>query len=230
MIIYKTTNTINRKIYIGKSIKNDPRYLGSGTLITKAINKYGKENFSKEIITSINDLNTLNYLEKFFISVFNSKNKKIGYNIAGGGDGGDIISFMPNCAEIRRRCAQGLKRWNSNPENLPKRKNINLNISKALSHTAEERGASIAKAKKKYELVGPKKPRHTEPKKQSQSHRENLSKALIGNKPVNCVKIEVDGVEFESLNDASSKLDIKLSTLRHRIRSLNYPTYIRKDL
>jgi len=50
MIIYKTTNTINGKIYIGKDVKNDPNYIGSGLYIKNAIKKYGKEHFKKETI------------------------------------------------------------------------------------------------------------------------------------------------------------------------------------
>ena len=52
--IYITTNHINGKKYIGqkKYDKYDywKTYLGSGILLSRAINKYGRENFSKEII------------------------------------------------------------------------------------------------------------------------------------------------------------------------------------
>ncbi|MBC8428286.1 hypothetical protein H8D04_00240 [bacterium] len=64
MIIYKTTNNINGKYYIGKSKYDNPEYIGSGIILKKAITKYGLENFSKEIleycktIDELNDRNT----------------------------------------------------------------------------------------------------------------------------------------------------------------------------
>ena len=62
-IIYKTTNLINKKIYIGSDIKNngngDPAYLGSGILLKKSIKKYGIGNFSKEIIFFCESLDEL---------------------------------------------------------------------------------------------------------------------------------------------------------------------------
>lgn len=53
---YKITNTINKKYYFGirstdKEIEND-KYFGSGTALRKAVVKYGKENFIKEVIAN----------------------------------------------------------------------------------------------------------------------------------------------------------------------------------
>ncbi|QGT53917.1 homing endonuclease [Acinetobacter phage vB_AbaM_Konradin] len=50
--VYKTTNNINNKIYIGvhRTENINDKYLGTGTLFLKALKKYGAENFTKEIL------------------------------------------------------------------------------------------------------------------------------------------------------------------------------------
>lgn len=51
--IYKTTNTINGKIYIGQKKSSEflgVQYLGSGKILKSAINKYGVEAFIVEVI------------------------------------------------------------------------------------------------------------------------------------------------------------------------------------
>jgi hypothetical protein len=49
-IIYCTTNKINGKKYIGSHNKRKLNYLGSGTDLKQAIKKYGKENFTRQIL------------------------------------------------------------------------------------------------------------------------------------------------------------------------------------
>lgn len=92
MYIYKTTNIINGKFYFGKSEFNsdeNPEYLGSGILLKKAIKKYGKENFIKQIIEdNVECTEQLNKLEKYYIS--NNINENC-YNLAEGGNGGNTI-------------------------------------------------------------------------------------------------------------------------------------------
>lgn len=63
MFIYKTTNLVNNKIYIGQSKKNKPEYLGSGKILKKAIKKYGIEKFKKEILCVCKDKTELNQKE-----------------------------------------------------------------------------------------------------------------------------------------------------------------------
>lgn len=87
MIIYKTTNLINGKIYIGQDSKNNPKYLGSGIVLNHAIKKYGKDNFKKEILEHCIDKNDMNTKEKYWILELNSRDRNVGYNITKGGDG-----------------------------------------------------------------------------------------------------------------------------------------------
>jgi len=90
MYIYKTTNLINGKIYIGQQIfepEKNKRYIGSGVDFLKAVKEFGKENFRKEIICSnVESLTELNRLETFYIAKYNALDESIGYNLDPGGN------------------------------------------------------------------------------------------------------------------------------------------------
>ena len=87
--IYKTTNLINNKKYIGKSNGNKPNYLGSGILLKQAIRKYGKSNFKKEILYTSDSEEDLRIMEKHYIELENAVENSNYYNLHDGGQGGD---------------------------------------------------------------------------------------------------------------------------------------------
>lgn len=90
-----TTNLINGKKYIGKhyGFLNDG-YLGSGKLIRRAIAKYGKENFQREILAfSITEKENAEK-EKYYIALFDACNSDLFYNIHEGGNGGNTTKGM----------------------------------------------------------------------------------------------------------------------------------------
>jgi group I intron endonuclease len=93
MIIYKTTNIINQKYYIGKDSKNNPNYLGSGISLNRAIKKYGRENFLKEIIEHCKSLDHLNERERFWINELNAVQDPMSYNVHEGGNGGNTGAY-----------------------------------------------------------------------------------------------------------------------------------------
>lgn len=88
--IYLTTNNINGKQYIGQH-KGDPNddYYGSGTTFTKALKKYGKENFSKKILCFCSTREEADQQEKYFIKKYDAVNNDNFYNNSEGGLGGD---------------------------------------------------------------------------------------------------------------------------------------------
>lgn len=86
-IIYKTTNTINNKIYIGQHATNDLNdgYMGSGTYLKNAFKKYGNANFIKDILFKFDNFDDMNNKE---IELVNEEfvSRKDTYNVVQGGN------------------------------------------------------------------------------------------------------------------------------------------------
>ena len=87
--VYKTTNLINGKIYVGqhKADKFDCTYFGSGKILLKAIEKYGISNFVCEVIEWCKTQSITNSRERYWIKYYNSTDRQFGYNITEGGEG-----------------------------------------------------------------------------------------------------------------------------------------------
>jgi group I intron endonuclease len=115
MIIYKTVNVLNGKFYIGQDSKNNPEYLGSGTLLKRAIEKHGRNNFIKETLEVCSTQEELNEREKYWIK--ETKAQELGYNIAEGGQGGNTYD-----EETKQRVSQFFKGRYVSPETIEKRK------------------------------------------------------------------------------------------------------------
>jgi hypothetical protein len=85
--VYQTTNLINNKIYIGvhatKDLNDD--YLGSGGALLRAIKKYGKENFKKEILYIFDNKEEM-LLQEIQLVTADFVLRKDVYNIALGGE------------------------------------------------------------------------------------------------------------------------------------------------
>ena len=84
-IIYKITNKIDGKFYIGKhQTKNlDDGYMGSGILIRRAIRRHGLHNFKKEILHIFQTKEEMNEAERNLVVLSEDS-----YNLCPGGEGG----------------------------------------------------------------------------------------------------------------------------------------------
>ena len=89
MQIYLTTNNINGRKYVGMETGNNPNYFGSGILIKEALKKYGKVNFSKQILVECKSEEEMREAEEFFIAELNAVEDPSFYNLHEGGRGGD---------------------------------------------------------------------------------------------------------------------------------------------
>jgi hypothetical protein len=90
LIIYKITNNINNKVYIGQTIRDLETRLKEHRrkkhcMMYKAFNKYGYENFTAEVIDTADTIEELNEKEMYWISYYDSTNKDKGYNLCEGG-------------------------------------------------------------------------------------------------------------------------------------------------
>lgn len=87
-LIYKITNNINGKYYIGQHKTNNPYddYMGSGNLIKAACNKYQLSSFTKEILFDFDNFEDMNNKEKELVQLSNCfPQDPMSYNISEGG-------------------------------------------------------------------------------------------------------------------------------------------------
>ena len=87
--IYLVTNTANGKQYVGQTA-TDANKRGHGRVMVQAYKKHGFDGFTYDrIISGINDRNTLNCIERFWIATFDSVVPN-GYNLESGGSESQI--------------------------------------------------------------------------------------------------------------------------------------------
>jgi hypothetical protein len=122
MVVYLTINLINGKKYIGKDSNNNPNYLGSGVYLSKAIKKYGKENFKKIILENVDNDLQLNEREEYWINKFNAHKSKEFYNLTEKGKGWVKNKKRKNIKHLQSKINQYdfqgnlIKKWDSMDE------------------------------------------------------------------------------------------------------------------
>ena len=197
--VYKTTNNKNGKIYIGQhSTENiDDGYLGSGVILQKAIEKYGKENFQREIIAWVDTKEDLNHAEEFFIKHYIQKvGKKNMYNVAEIAGGG-WNKGIPFSEESKKKISAALK-GNENSKGHP---SWNKGI-----HLTEETKRKISDAHKGIH--------HTEETKKKMSEAlKGHESAFKGHKHTEEAKKKISDIHKNRPDQSKSVLCVETNTI-----------------
>lgn len=164
MIIYKITNLINNKIYIGQTTKTaecrfDRHWKERNCFdryLHKALRKYNKNDFKIEVLASAKCKKDLDFLEIYFIKYYNSNNCEIGYNLTLGGEGG---LRSPEAIEKGAKKLRGKKRPKSVCKKISKglkgRKMTEAQIKKSVKNRKANSGYKNSQLKRKINLKTP---------------------------------------------------------------------------
>jgi hypothetical protein len=153
--MYEIKNNINGKIYVGVHKTDDinDSYMGSGKAIKAAIKKYGIDNFTKVIIETFENAESMYTKERELVSEeFVGRNDT--YNLAVGGSGGSILQNRKSWPKGKSRAPGTIKKMKSaatgrKASEKTKRKLSENNWSKRSPE--EQRKHAVLAAKKRWE-------------------------------------------------------------------------------
>ena len=243
-LIYKITCLINGKIYIGQTIQSaEMRWAAhknsspKPTYIQKAIKKHGRENFIFEIICQANSRESLNYLEDYFIAIFDCLAPK-GYTCVGSRGKDSLVSV-----ETRKRMS--LARMGKPAPNKGKKMSAESRAKMSAAKKgkkpsnfgkprSEETKAKMSAARKgkcymtpeQYAAIGEK----ARGKKLSFEHREAIRKAQTGRKKTDEQKLAASKMKlrykFIGSNLSTGEEIVYSSPRQIREAGFNYSTVV----
>lgn len=230
--IYRIKNILNEHCYYGSS-KNIKRRWDKhksqlkynrheNIMLQRAWNKYGENNFIFEVVELCEEYELLIIEQKYL-------DLKPKYNIGKQASGGDNLTNHPNKNEIINKRSKTFKHnFNLMTENekikkwsRPKEMNPNWKGGASIKYCVC--GKKIAPENNYCIKCLPRNGKNNPfyGKKHTDETKKILSEKNLGKKPTNMTPVIINGVNYESLNDASNKLNIPVPTIRWRVLSKN---------
>lgn len=231
--VYKVTNKINNKIYIGKTndikarwkkhiyiakvgVKSNSR---DYQYLHRSINKYGIENFVIEMIEELLTEEEAFEREVFWIKELRSKNRKNGMNLTNGGEG--LSGWIPS-EEFRLKMSKIVKSQNRKLSKEAKEKLKSIHTGKVVSKETKEKISAAARKRFDDPVLG-------------KELRKKMSKSLKGinagkNHPQYGKKLSKEAKQhLRLLNQGSKSPKAKLTEkdvleIRKKYASGNYTT------
>jgi len=158
--VYKTTNKINGKVYIGKHQTKNPydNYMGSGRAIREALKKYGKGSFEKQVLFIFDSEEEMNNKEKELVNEsFISTSET--YNMGLGGEGGPMFLGLKHTLETKKKLSEinkGKKPTNETRKKISdanRRRGISEETKKKISEKAKQRWSNKTHRKEHSEIM-----------------------------------------------------------------------------
>jgi group I intron endonuclease len=233
--IYKIINKINGDFYIGSSknilrrknehIKKLNSNKHQNTILQRAWNKYGEDNFIFEIVEEC-ELEILFDTEQKYIDTCGD------YNIGLKASGGDNLTKNPNRDKIIENIKKGSKLWRDSlsdeerKERFSKPLDKNPNWRGGSTFVYCECGKRIGYSHTHCNQCRPRSDKNNPffGKTHSEKTIKILRERMLGNIPINRKEIVINDIDYISYNDASDKLGIPITTIRWRVLSKN-PKY-----
>lgn len=205
-IIYKITNTINNKIYVGAHSTEDinDSYMGSGIAIKKAQKKYGMKHFIKEILHVFDTREEMYEKEREIVDI-EFINRPDTYNAGIGGKGAPM-ALIGWSDEQRKLISENTSKVMQSPE---MRERLSK-IKKGRKQSQESNRKRSETLKAKY--VNGRTDREYKPL--TEAHKAKLGRS-----------VSIDGVVYSSGSEAAKSLSMSHSGLKYRINSDKYPTW-----
>jgi group I intron endonuclease len=190
MIIYKATNKINNKFYIGKTVRTLNKRIkshlrnvknGSNTYFHNALRKYGIDNFDWELLYECNDNMELGKKEIEFIKLYDANNLNKGYNLTSGGDGGDTWTLNTHKEETSKKLSYSIK------NSIPHKEAVHSDDFRKKISDRNKNWSDEVKQKISKRLKGKSKSKEHKKKLSdahkgkilTEEHKKNISKAVI---------------------------------------------------
>lgn len=210
-LIYKITNTINGKIYIGahSTLNIDDGYMGSGVNIAKSIAKHGKESFVKEILFIFDNKDDMYNKEAELVDQkFVERHDT--YNAALGGKGNPYGGVMPT--HIKEKLSASLKISMNNHDTKLKCRAAKL------GHT-QSKEQRLKKSIKMKEIL---KGRNLKRGPMSDAEKQKRSVALKGRRYV-FYDVFINNIKYSSKDEAAKALNKTTKTISNWINDASKP-------
>ncbi len=156
--VYRTTNLVNGKFYIGVHKTEDPhdKYLGSGKYLKNAVAKYGNENFKKEILFTYLDATAAFEKEEELVEAF--RNDSLCMNLRQGGTGG--FDYINRNGLTTGRTVEGKEKIRRSKLGVKRPPHVGKAVAKANQtrvdwHHPEERRERIARSNRRTKALNP---------------------------------------------------------------------------